>query len=812
MPESNTIPVTVTHQNGGYVFKTYFNLNYIRLQGIRANLESLICEIGQPVDYGGVIITAVYEDESTENITNLCSFVPVAGTILAEDTVAEVTYQEKSCSFLLVLGSELLEITLPPNKMDYIAGETLDYTGIQVSASYDDGTFHDVTACCSFEPPSGAAFSSPRVLVSCAKALDSYVYDLNTGYIGINNKWIPENPTDTYADIYQVQAGHSYLLALGAVVGSRFRAIFTTVDVSQTTATVTGEPIIIADDPSPMASATYTPGANGYIVVAKDNVGVSGLKSFLYDADSTEKSERVYLTLIEITLVSLTITSVPAKTEYLAGETINYAGLVVIAAYSDGSTANVTSRCSITPSEGKAFDPSTDTTVDVAFGGLSTTLTLTELTLVGLTITSAPAKTEYFAGDTISYAGLVVTATYSNGTTANVTSQCSITPAEGKAFDPSTDTTVNITLGGLSTTLTLTEITLIRIVVSIAPAKTMYVIGEAISYAGLLVTAIYSNSTTADVTSQCVITPAEGKSFNPNTDTHVSITFGGCSASLTLSENTLDRLEIADNPSQMAYKPGEIISYEGLTVNAVYANGYRVDVTGSCSITPQSGKAFDYRTDTNVVIMYFGISASLTLTAVQSILQITTPPSKTSYVAGESISYAGMVVKAVYSDGTQHTVTAYCDFEPAQGTAYTEDITRLLIKCAPPLETYVYDQNLGYIDNGVWKYENPTRTYIDIYPVLAGHTYLLTLGAVVGSRFRAMFTTVDLSKASSNVTGTRIVNTNNPAVYANATYTPSTDGYIAVAKDNVGVSGLISYLYDTTAASSDKTEIIQFNL
>ncbi len=41
--------------------------------------------------------------------------------------------------------------------------------------------------------------------------------------------------------------------------------------------------------------------------------------------------------------------------------------------------------------------------------------------------------------------GLVVTTNYSNGTSEDVTSKCSITPAEGKTFDAETDTYAEIT-------------------------------------------------------------------------------------------------------------------------------------------------------------------------------------------------------------------------------------------------------------------------------------------------------------------------------------------------------------------------------
>lgn len=118
-----------------------------------------------------------------------------------------------------------------------------------------------------------------------------------------------------------------------------------------------------------------------------------------------------------------------------------------------------------------------------------------------------------------------------------------------------------------------------------------------------------------------------------------------------------------------------------------------------------------------------------------------------------------------------------------------------------PLDTLYYDYNIGYIDNGTWRYENPTNTYTDIYEVQADRRYFITLGLNRGSRFRAMFTTQDVTtKTSGNVAGTGIVNTNSPASYANASFTTSADGYILVAKDNVGKTGIFTYVYDVTEA------------
>ena len=111
----------------------------------------------------------------------------------------------------------------------------------------------------------------------------------------------------------------------------------------------------------------------------------------------------------------------------------------------------------------------------------------------------------------------------------------------------------------------------------------------------------------------------------------------------------------------------------------------------------------------------------------------------------------------------------------------------------------VYDYNCGYIQNGSWFYENPTQTYIDIYRAEAGCSYFISLGGTVGTRFRSMFTTVDVTQVTSgSVVGTAIKNINNPSPYANAVYTVEEDGYILIAKDNIGNNGLKSYVYNRT--------------
>ena len=118
-----------------------------------------------------------------------------------------------------------------------------------------------------------------------------------------------------------------------------------------------------------------------------------------------------------------------------------------------------------------------------------------------------------------------------------------------------------------------------------------------------------------------------------------------------------------------------------------------------------------------------------------------------------------------------------------------------------PLDPIEYDYNIGYITNGAWVYENPTQTYTDIYTVVAGHKYTISLGANIGTRFRSMFTTTDVRTVTSGrVTGTRILDKNNPVEHDTTSYSATENGYMLVSKDNIGKSGIFTYVMDITDA------------
>ena len=129
------------------------------------------------------------------------------------------------------------------------------------------------------------------------------------------------------------------------------------------------------------------------------------------------------------------------------------------------------------------------------------TETEVEVTLSSIAVTTAPTKNVYNVGDTFSADGLVVTATYSDGSTAVVT------PTSVSAPDMTTagtkTVTVTYTEGDVTRTATF-DITVNEVIsdaatvtgIAVTGAKTEFNLGEALDTTGLVVTATYNDNGT----------------------------------------------------------------------------------------------------------------------------------------------------------------------------------------------------------------------------------------------------------------------------------------------------------------------------
>ena len=143
------------------------------------------------------------------------------------------------------------------------------------------------------------------------------------------------------------------------------------------------------------------------------------------------------------------------------------------------------------------------------------------------------------------------------------------------------------------------------------------------------------------------------------------------------------------------------------------------------------------------------------------------------------------VDKTVTKNGTYRATD-----EGADGySEFTVDIHTGLIK------PHFFDLSGGYVQNGVWTIGSDTVCYSDVYQVTASQKYFISLGSMVGTRFRAMFSAQDTSIAVERVAGKTVINVSNPIPYAYVIFTPESDGFITISKDNAGTANLKTYIF-----------------
>ena len=309
-----------------------------------------------------------------------------------------------------------------------------------------------------------------------------------------------------------------------------------------------------------------------------------------------------------------------------------------------------------------------------------------EKVLEKIEITTNPNKTAYEEGEKFDKTGMVVTAVYSDNSKETVTDYTytptgSLTKNDTKIKITYKDKTATVTITVKEKTPPVVEKTLERIEVTTNPNKTAYEEGEKFDKTGMVVTAVYSDNSKETVTDY-TYTPTGSLTKN---DTKIKITYKDKTATVTITvkektppivEKTLERIEITKNPNKTEYEEGEKFDKTGMVVTAVYSDNSRETVTDYTYAPTGSLTANDKR----VIITYKGKTTTISISVkkiekVLERLEITAPPSKTTYKEGEKFDSTGMVVTAIYSDGTREIITNYNCFPVVELTTSNDKIT-----------------------------------------------------------------------------------------------------------------------------------------
>ena len=234
----------------------------------------------------------------------------------------------------------------------------------------------------------------------------------------------------------------------------------------------------------------------------------------------------------------------------------------------------------------------------------------------------------------------------------------------GESGDPRDDTISKPFTLNWEIKATAAELT--KIIITKAPDKTTYTVGEVFDTTGMEVTAFYSDGSSKPVTGYTV----KPSGALTAADTVVIITYTENGITKTESQKIqvndgpeLWAIIITKAPDKTTYTVGEVVDTTGMEVQAVYSDGSSKPVTGY-TVNP-----FGALTAADTVVKITYTENGITKTASQIIqvndrpelinIKITTAPDKTTYTVGDVFDTTGMEVTAVYSDGSSKPVTGY---------------------------------------------------------------------------------------------------------------------------------------------------------
>lgn len=315
-------------------------------------------------------------------------------------------------------------------------------------------------------------------------------------------------------------------------------------------------------------------------------------------------------------LVSIAIKTPPNKTTYEAGDYFDKTGMVIEATYDDGNKA-IVKNYSVSPSV-----LTKDTTKVIITYREMGVVKNTELDVVvknllkTIAITTPPDETAYEIGETISLAGMVLEAYYSDGS-SKVVENYTYSPQTVRSNDD-TEITISYTEDGITKT-TIQEITigntpnLTGISIITNPNKMTYRAGEFFDNTGMVVVASFDDGSSKAIRGY-TYTPTSALGKDDTTIT-VSYTKKGITktATLTIVIIYLTSIAITQEPTYKSYYDTESFNTQGMEITAYYSDNTNKVIT---TYTYSPSGVLPYGT-TQIVVSY--TDGGITQTANQPI-------------------------------------------------------------------------------------------------------------------------------------------------------------------------------------------------
>lgn len=342
---------------------------------------------------------------------------------------------------------------------------------------------------------------------------------------------------------------------------------------------------------------------------------LSEFNASLPNGDSTIKAFTT-LELIDESLKNIEIVTPPNKTTYFEGEDFDKTGMVVKANYNSKINPSVILDSS-------SYDITNGTNLKV--GQKSVTITFEDKSIeqkinveknsvTKLEIINPPIKTEYKEGKNFDATGMVIRATYKDGSSKIITDY---TIKNGSNLKNG-QTTVIISYEDKSIEQEITVIPnpLIKIDVTKAPNKTKYVVGQNFDKTGMIITGTYQDGETEEIKDYIV----ENGTNLTKDQTNVTIKYDTqiTRQSITVEEKAVVTITIDSIPTKSTYiQNKEELELTGGKIKVIYNDDtieYISMTSNEISITGFDNSKIG---ENKVTLTYNGISVSFTVNIIE---------------------------------------------------------------------------------------------------------------------------------------------------------------------------------------------------
>ena len=632
MSKAGTKTVTVSYGGKSTSFDITVTALAVSSIAITTKPSKVSYIVGETFSTSGMKVTATYNNNTTKDVTSSVTVSKPDMTSAGTKTVT-VTFGGKSATFNITVSNATVSsiaITTKPSKVSYIVGETFSTSGMKVTATYNNNTTKDVTSSVTVSKPDMTSAGTKTVTVTFGGK--SATFNITVSNATVSSIAITTKPSKV-----------SY------IVGETF--------------STSGMKV----------TATYnnntTKDVTSSVTVSKPDMTSAGVEQVVVSFEGKNAAFEISVTPVAVTSISL---SAPSKTDYYIGEVLDTTGIQVTAYYNNGTSQDVTTLANISEPD---MTTAGTKTITVTYEGYNASfeITVTEVNITGLEMTKAPDKLNYYVGEAFAADGIEVIASYNNGEKRDVSSSIEFSSPDMNAAG-----TVSVTgsFGGYSVdfTIIVEDVTAVSLTIESLPVKTEYFVGDEFDITGINVSAGFNNSTTRDVNDSISVSQPDMYTEGEKT---VVISFGGQTAEFTINiiSITAVSMNIISLPTKTEYNIGESFVTDGIMISAELNNGTSQDISNMVEYSIPDMTTAGIK---QVTVSYGELTADFVINVLSVSLQeimVSSDPTKVNYYSGEVFDPAGIIVIAVFDDGTVVDVTDKVEYIiPEMSTAGTKDV------------------------------------------------------------------------------------------------------------------------------------------